>query len=425
MSGARTRWLAARCIFETLNKRQTLDRTFETVKGLDDLSDSDRGFVRALVQAAFRELGRIDTLLGTLVDRPFAELDPVVQALLRVGVVQSWRLGTPPHAAVAETVAAARTTPETGRASGLINAVLRRASELEAPLDELPPDAIWPKWLREGLAASLSEDDVRCLAVAQLDTPRLHLTAKDPTRSADMLDADLLENGSLALPMGPVSGLPGYEAGEWWVQDAAATLPVRVLAPQPGERILDLCAAPGGKTMQIAAAGADVIALDRSESRLKRVVENLKRTRLSENIECVVGDGRTYQPDALFDGILLDAPCSAMGTLARQPEGSWIKQPGDIDRFPKVQGELLAAAHDLLKPGGRVVYCVCTPLAREGRDVVERELKRQTWEPEPVRKDEAVGFEAALTAEGDLLTIPRLGDHHDAFFVSRLRKPTI
>ena len=423
MSGASTRRIAAKCVHDTLARRQTLDRTFETTKALGSLSDSDRGFVRALVQAVFRELGRLDRMLDTLVDRPFVNLDPMVQALLRVGAVQLWRLGTPAHAGVGETVAAARSNPETSRASGLINAVLRRASELDRPLDQLPPDAIWPQWLRDGLSGSLSEKQTFELAAAQLDTPRLHITAKDRAQSAHALGAEVLPNGSLALPMGPVSDLAGYASGDWWVQDAAATLPVAVLVPKPDERILDLCAAPGGKTMQLAAAGADVIALDRSAGRLKRVEANLTRTKLSDNVACVVGDGRTYQTDKPFDAVLLDAPCSAMGTLARQPEGAWIKRPDDLVGFPKVQAELLSAAHELLKPGGRLVYCVCTLLSREGQDVVDAACVGEQWERDPILSEESVGFEASITEKGDLLTIPAGDARHDAFFISRLRKP--
>lgn len=425
MSGASTRRLAARCIFETLNKRQTLDRTFETVKGLNELSDSDRGFVRALVQAVFRELGRIDQILESLVDRPFADLDPVVQALLRVGGVQLWRLGTPPHAGVGETVAASRLEPSASRAAGLINAVLRRASELEVPLDTLPADTIWPDWLRARLSASLSQERLANLATAQLVPPQLHLTAKDPNRSAAELGADLLASGSLALDMGAVTALPGYSAGDWWVQDAAAALPVKVLAPLPGERILDLCAAPGGKTMQLAAAGARVTALDRSESRLRLVEANLMRTGLSKHVDCVAADGRTFTPPSPFDAVLLDAPCSAMGTLARQPEGAWIKRPEDIDRFPKVQAELLSAAYGLVKPGGRIVFCVCTPLASEGREIVAAQVEEGTWTKEPLQATDVPGFENSITDTGDLLTVPHVGAHHDAFFISRLKRPPL
>lgn len=424
MSGAQTRRLAALCIHDTLARRQTLDRTFETTKGLTALSPSDLGFVRALVQAAFRELGRIDNLLAEMVSRPFGDLDPMVQALLRVGAVQLWRLDTPPHAGVGETVAAARLDHNTSKASGLINAVLRRAAERDAPLDTLPAQAIWPVWFRDRLSVSLSEHQVNQLAQAQLKTPMLHLTAKAPAKTAKALDGDLLPSGSVSLPMGAVAKLPGYSDGEWWVQDAAATLPVSILAPIANERVLDLCAAPGGKTMQLAQAGADVTALDRSEGRLKRVVSNLDRTQLGDRATCVTADGRTYKPDEPYDAVLLDAPCSAMGTLARQPEGAWIKRPEDLEGFPRVQQDLLAAAHNLVKPGGRMVYCVCTPLVEEGRVVIEDALKGEEWERDPIVSKQMRGFEHCGTPEGDLLTIPSNDEQHDAFFISRLiRRP--
>ena len=181
----------------------------------------------------------------------------------------------------------------------------------------------------------------------------------------------VLSGISIKMPAGDVSALEGYEAGEWWVQDVAAALPVHLLGAHPGETVLDLCAAPGGKTMQLAATGAQVTALDRSAARLERVEENLARTKLDATVEIVTAKLEDWTPPALADRVLLDAPCSALGTLRRHPEGAWIKSSDDIARFPEVQARLIRAAAGMLTPGGTLVYCVCTPLSREGRDVVK------------------------------------------------------
>jgi 16S rRNA (cytosine967-C5)-methyltransferase len=202
------------------------------------------------------------------------------------------------------------------------------------------------------------------------------------------------------------------------VQDQAAALPARLLGAAPGERALDLCAAPGGKTLQLAAMGADVTALDRSAPRLERLAENLERTGLSA--EVVVADGETWTAGAPFPKILVDAPCSALGTLRRHPEGAWIKSEADIARFPGVQARLLAAALGQLAPGGTLVYCVCSPLAAEGRDIVSAALAAGLAIRRPVTPAECAGFEDCVTPDGDVLTLPGPSRDCDAFYIARL-----
>ena len=418
--GVQTRRLAARLLVDTLKQRKTLDQVFAGSDELSELERRDGGFVRAMVTGAFRELGRYDTALSGLVERPLETLDPLVLSFLRIGAVQLWRMDAPVHAAVGETVAAAKSDPASTRASGLVNAVLRRASEMREVFDATPIHHVWPDWLWERMRADLGGDRAQALARAQLDMPELHLTAIDPEATAKTLGGALLPTGSIALPMGRVDDVEGYAEGSWWVQDTAAALPARILNAQPGEQVLDLCAAPGGKTLQLAATGAQVTALDRSASRLKRVHENLQRTGLGAHVEVVCEDARTWRPKTRFDAILVDAPCSAFGTLARHPEGAWIKRPGDIEGFPPLQAEILKTALSLLKPDGRLVYCVCTPLQREGADIVNDVVSEGQAFRKPLSSSDVPGFETCLTELGDVLSLPGAQMRHDAFYIARL-----
>lgn len=418
--GARTRQIAAQLVRTVLKRRQTLDEAMAGERRLAGLSPPDQGFVRAMLVASFRELGRFDIALSQLLDRPFSALDPPVQALLRIGAAQLWRLDTPPHAAVAATVEAARHDPASRRASGLVNAVLRRAADSREVFEATPVLDVWPTWLQQAMTESLGADRARSLAAAQLRRPQLHLTARHPSETAAQLGGQVLAGGSVALDMQPVETLPGYSAGCWWVQDAAAALPARILAARPGETVIDLCAAPGGKTLQLAAAGANVIAVDRSASRLQRLRANLERTGLAGQVDIVAARAEDWRPDRPADAVLLDAPCSALGTLARHPEGAWIKRPEDIAGFAPLQRRLLAAAREMLRPGGRLVYCVCTPLQAEGPDIVAAALATGAWQRNPIPETASPGFGHCLTPAGDLLTLAGADGGHDAFFVARL-----
>ncbi|MFN3313506.1 MAG: RsmB/NOP family class I SAM-dependent RNA methyltransferase [Hyphomonas sp.] len=419
MSGAPVRLAAGRLLNLVLDKRRTLDEAMPADEAFSALEGSDRAFARAIASAALRHLGWIDAALAPLLSRPLAATGQEIRALLRAGAAQLWFMDVPAHAAVSETVEAARLWHPARSGGSFLNAVLRRASETHPSEAAFSPLALWPDWLSQRMTASLGEAGASAVAAAQLTEPALHLSAKtDPAALTAATGGHLWPCGTVELPNGGVEALPGYDEGDWWVQDAAARLPARLLAPQPGERILDLCAAPGGKTLQLAAAGAAVTALDRSRPRLDRLKENLARTGLHADV--IVADGEAWQPPELFPKILLDAPCSALGTLRRHPEGAWIKAEADIERFPQVQGRLLAAAAAMLTPGGTLVYCVCTPLREEGLDVVEAALAAGQLAREPVTPSEIPGFEAAITPQGDLLSLPGPDRAHDAFYIARL-----
>ncbi len=424
--GAHARLAAARLLAGVLASRRTLDDSLATEPAYTALAGPDRAFARAMASAALRHLGRIDAVLVPLIDRPRARVSEAVMALIRVGAAQLWLLGTAEHAAVAASVAAAKAAPDTAPATGLVNAVLRRAAGAADRLAAQPAAATWPDWLGADFRRSLGAAATEALAEAQLEVPELHLTASgDAAVLAEAVGGRVIVPGSVAVPAGAVEGLAGFEEGTWWVQDVAAALAARVLAPRPGERVFDLCAAPGGKTLQLAAAGASVVAVDRSKPRLRRLRENLARTGLGDRVEVVAAPLESWTPEQPADAILLDAPCSALGTLRRHPEGAWIKTPADVQRFPEVQARLLAAAAGWLAPGGRLVYCVCTPRAEEGRDVIDAACSDGTWHRDPVEPVDAAGFAASLTPTGDLLTLPGIPGNpsgHDAFFVSRLRR---
>lgn len=426
MSGAHIRLAAGQLLHLVLDKRRTLDEAMAADDAFNALEGSDRAFARAIASSALRHLGWIDQAVQPMLSRPLPATGAEIRALIRAGAAQLWFMDVPPHAAVSETVEAARLWPPARSGGSFLNAALRRVSENPSPAKTLSPLALWPDWLATTLETAYGRDRAERLALAQLQEPELHLSAKsDAAKVAAETGGELLPCGTVRLTSGAVEALPGYETGDWWVQDAAARLSARLLAPKEGERILDLCAAPGGKTLQLAAAGADVTALDRSRPRLQRLKENLSRTGLKADV--IVADGETWQAPTPFDKILLDAPCSALGTLRRHPEGAWIKSESDAGRFASIQTRLLKAAANLLKPGGTLVYCVCTPVPAEGVDVVEAALSDGLFERMSVAVSEIPGFEAALTDRGDVLTLPASETdnsvRHDAFYMARLIRP--
>jgi 16S rRNA (cytosine967-C5)-methyltransferase len=415
-----------------------LEAALDASSAFRRLDGADRGFARAIASASLRGQGRIDWALGGLLDRPIDAIEPPVLALLRAGCAQLWLLGSAPYAAVSATVEAARAWEPARRGGGLVNAVLRRASREAEHFLAAPPSSVWPDWLAAKLKAALGPARADAMAVLQLEEPPLDLTFKSRAAAesfADRLGAELLANGSVRLPAGSaVRELLGYEAGDWWVQDAAASLASALLGDLRGRRVVDLCAAPGGKALQLAAAGAGLTAVEISGQRLKQLRDNVARTGLAMDI--VEADAAVWRPGELQDAVLLDAPCSALGVLRRHPEGAWRRDPANLARFPAVQRRLLDASGNMLRPGGQLMYCVCTPAPEEGRDVVSAALQTGRWLRRPFTRGEVPGFVHALTEEGDLLTAPPAetpsrdaGDTgpeevilSDVFYVARLER---
>lgn len=410
-----------------LVRKRLLDVAMVEHGGFSHLQERDRAFVRLLVATVLRRLGQVDSLLSRCLDRKLPSKAGRVQDVLRIGAVQLLFLNTPPHAAIATAVDLVKNSPLAGFAK-LVNAVLRRLdreghdwlkNQDEARLNT--PDWLWQSW-----CDSYGETTARAIAQAHLRETPLDITvASDAQGWAERLEAVLTPTGSLRRPAGgDVTALPGFDQGVWWVQDMAAALPARLLGDVRGKRVADLCAAPGGKALQLAAAGATVTAIDRSAKRLQRFQQNLRR--LGLHAEIVEADVAAWRPAAPFDAVLLDAPCTATGTLRRHPDGLRLKGPGDVAALADQQTALLRAATEMVKPGGILVYCVCSLEPQEGAAQVERLLANDSrLARHPIRAEEVGGLAQLISAQGDLRTLPcHLAESGgmDGFFAARLRR---
>jgi 16S rRNA (cytosine967-C5)-methyltransferase len=407
-----TRDAAFDLLTAVLDRRRPLE---EALDALPAIAARDRAAAHRLVAATLRRLGTLDAVV-----EPFLRKSPPepVRHVLRLGAAGLLLLETPPHAAVATAVALAR-----GRQlyafAGLVNAVLRRVAEARpAALADLDgPRLDTPAWLWTSWGV-----DARAIALAHQHEAPLDLTMRPGALPPE--GGEVLPTGSVRFSPGTaVTPLPGFEQGAFWVQDAAAALAARLLAPQPGERVGDLCAAPGGKTAQLAAAGAQVTALDRNPARLARLVDNLRHWRL--NAETIAADAVEWRPETLFDAVLLDAPCSATGTIRRHPDVPRLKRPRDIRALAEAQDRLLTAAAAMLRPGGRLIYAVCSLQPEEGGPRIEAAVARGGLVRAPFVPGELPGLPEALTPEGDLRTHPGLWPERggmDGFFVARLVK---
>ena len=383
---------------------------------LKALSPADQARAGRLAAAVLRHHARADRVIAAYVNR---KPSPQVADILRLAVVELLDLDGAPHGVVDAAVSLTRGLGQKGQAaSGMVNAVLRKISAHQGWAD-LPPQPM-PAWLREPVAAAHGENAARAIEAAHQAAAPLDLT---PRPGVLVEGAEPLPTGSLRLH-GPVqvSALPGFAEGDWWVQDAAAALPARLLDPHEGERIADLCAAPGGKTLQLAASGAQVTAVDISPARLRRVAENLKRCGLSA--ELVAADALDWRPDAPLDAILLDAPCSATGTIRRHPDLPFLRDGSGIPALIDLQARLIDHALSLIPPGGRMVYAVCSLLPDEGEAQIAAALSRH-----PGLAVETPALPGAdpswITPEGGLRTRPDFWPERggmDGFFMARLRK---
>jgi len=381
------------------------------------LAPQDRARAQRLALATLRHLEQADRVLDPLVRRAPPRL---VRNVLRLAVVEMAQGGAS-HGVVNAAVEIVRRGPRTGHLTGLVNAVLRQVAALPEPFAGMPPQKM-PRWLRQPLVQAWGRPAVAAIEAAQALAPPLDLTPK-PGAAPDLPGAIPLPTGSLRLDHpGQVSALPGYAEGQWWVQDAAAALPARLLAPRPGERIADLCAAPGGKTLQLASAGAEVTAVDISGPRLGRLRENLLRCALTAEI--VVADALHWTPDPVFDAVLLDAPCSATGTIRRHPDLPFVKDGSDLPALTALQAALIDRALGLLRPGGRLVYATCSLLPEEGEAQLAAALARHPGLT--VLPPALPGLDPQwITPEGSLRLRP---DHWadrggiDGFFIVALQK---
>jgi 16S rRNA (cytosine967-C5)-methyltransferase len=418
-----------------LRQKLSLDQALSEHPGIGGLEVRDRGFARSITATTLRRLGQIDALIDIALERPLPRKAQGAHDLLRLGLTQLLFLGTPPHAAVATTVDLAQALGH-GPHKSLINAILRRFSREGAGLVKNQDAARinTPNWLWQAWTAAYGEPTCRHIAEAHLTEAPLDITVKgntleDKKEWAEKLDARLLPTGSLRRDAGGmVNTLEGFDDGAWWVQDAAAALPVRLFGDVSDKHVIDLCAAPGGKTAQLAAAGARVTAVDRSEKRLLRVRENLDRLGLDADIVCA--DAGDWRPDKTADAVLVDAPCSSTGTIRRHPDVARLKAPEDVSKLSGVQDRLLAAAVDMVKPGGEIVYCSCSLQPEEGPDRITALLDAGAPVSRVAVQPGDIGGPGKLTedlisADGALRSLPshlEEGGGMDGFFAARLKR---
>lgn len=423
--GLLARRAAAEILFAILHRQRSFDEALAAAGGFASLPDRDRALVRMLIATVLRRLGTLRALIGGLMEKGLPQDAAPIEVALLLGAVQILFLDVPDHAAVDLSVRLA-TSPRNARYAGLVNAVLRRLTregrERYAAID---PALDTPEWLRYRWRENYGEATSVAIMQAHRAEPPLDLTARrDSPLWAEKLGAVLLPNGTIRVTTGGnITGLPGFDEGAWWVQDVAASVPARLLGDISGKHVADLCAAPGGKTAQLANAGANVVAVDRSAKRIERLRENLSR--LALQAEAVVADATEWSGGP-FDAVLLDAPCTATGTIRRHPDLPWQKQQADLAALTDLQRRLLDRAAGLTRPGGLLVYATCSLEPEEGESQIESFLARHTnFVLVPVAPAELPGLEFMLTPQGVLRSLPcHLAEQggSDGFFTSRLRR---
>ncbi|HWU16123.1 MAG TPA: RsmB/NOP family class I SAM-dependent RNA methyltransferase [Devosia sp.] len=396
-----------------------------------DLADGrDRALANRLITTALRRQGQLNFIIHALLDKGMPGKSGTFEAILRLSLAQLVFLpDLGAHSALFLAVEATKRDPKARHLSGLMNAVLRSAQANSAKFgmlsdDLLIPDTFGDTWLEAYGEAAIDGFSDALLAGAPLD---LTLKDNDP-ELIEALGAQPVMADSVRIDQRdrPVEALPGYAEGQWWVQDAASAIPARLLALEPGARVLDLCAAPGGKTAQLLKAGYAVTALDSDANRMERLRGNLAR--LDYTAETIVGDAGTFAPNSLYSGVLLDAPCSATGTFRRHPEVIWHRSVGDVAGRVRLQRALLTNAFRCLDINGTLLYCVCSLEPAEGEAQVDWALDSLPGlELFPVTPAEMAGLEQAVTEKGLVRTHPGmnpggLAGGMDGFFVARFRR---
>jgi 16S rRNA (cytosine967-C5)-methyltransferase len=435
--GLAARRIAADILDGVLHKQRTLDDQLDGAAahpGLKSLADRDRALMRRLVATILRRLGTLGHLLSRLLNRGIPTDAPRAQSALLIGAAQILWMDVPDHAAVDLSVRLVQSDRRAAKYAGLVNAVLRRCAREGQPLiDEVKSQNLdIPPWLLTRWIGAHGETTARQMALAIGHEPSLDITVKsDAPQWATRLHGETLPTGTVrTLLQGSVTMLPGFSEGQWWVQDAAAALPARLFGDIGGKAIVDLCAAPGGKTAQLALAGARVTAVDRSPARMTRLRDNL--TRLSLHADTVVADAVEWPggDNGSYDGVLVDAPCTSTGTIRRHPDVAWLRQEADIAALTVLQKRLLQRAVALLKPGGTLVYCTCSLEPEEGEQAIASLLATEaTVHRVPIDAGEVAGLGELVTPNGDLRTLPchlphddpRLGGL-DGFYAARLVK---
>ena len=426
-TGLPARRASLRILNAVLAKSRPLDEALESDATLKSLPKRDRAFVRLLTATVLRRLGQVDEIINRFLTREPAGNAVAVRNILRLATVQLLFLETPAHAAVGTAVDLAEAERLT-RYKGLINAVLRNVVKAgPAALPQQDPARLnTPDWLWDSWCGAYGATTARTIALTHLGEASLDLSVKEAPRDwSSRLDGVALPWGSVRLKQGgDVTALPGFHDGGWWVQDAAAALPALLLGDIKGKHVIDLCAAPGGKTAQLAAEGARVTAVDRSANRMKRLSENMERLGLP--VDTIVSDAVEWQLDEPADAVLIDAPCSGTGTLRRHPDIARVKTQADVAKLAVLQEKILIHAASLVKPGGLLVYATCSLQPEEGPDIVGAVL--ETGAPldlVPIEAGELPGLGDDAIVDGCLRTHPGLFDRKgglDGFFAARFRR---
>ncbi len=425
--GPEVRRLAVSLLRSCLQNRLTVEDAIAGSNPAAALEPRDHGLLATLLLTAFRHRGEIDAILLRFLDKPLPRKSGPSREILELGVAQLMFLGMPPHAVIDQAVRTAKADRNALHFAGLINAVLRKVSAagpaLLADLDA--PRLNTPAWLWERWTGCYGEETTRRIALAHGERPSLDISFRDGSLAVrEALGGEPLPNGQARLPVGhaPIPDLPGFREGSWWIQDAAATIPARLLGDIAGKSVLDLCAAPGGKTLQLAALGATVTAVDMSEMRARRLRDNLARTCLAAEVrvEDMLG-GLAGE----WDAVLLDAPCSATGTIRRHPELPYLKDASQLKDLAGLQRRMLRKAAQLVKPGGTLVYCTCSLEPEEGEAQVTAFLSRH--DDFQIVPAGAVALpEGAVQPEGWVRTLPfmRYGESTglDGFFAVAMRR---
>jgi 16S rRNA (cytosine967-C5)-methyltransferase len=422
--GFAARAMAAEALAAILNHGIAFDDALDDTR---DLDPRDRSFLSAIVFTTLRHKETLDAVLAQFLTKPLPKKSGLTAAILLTAAAQLLYLDAPAYAVIDTAVTLSKRDRNAMHFAGLVNAILRKvAAEGKEKLSGTPP-AVAP-WLMARWEKAHGTTAARDLAAASLLQAPLDLTVKSDSASwAERLGGVALPTGTVRIegPHLPVETLAGFVDGHWWVQDAASAIPAKLLPNIAGQSVLDLCAAPGGKTLQLAAAGAIVTAVDQSEKRLRRVSENLARTNLSATVVCA--DALTYSPASAFDAVLLDAPCSATGTIRRHPDLPYVKSPRDIGELVTLQRNMLTRASAFVKPGGLLVYCTCSLEAEEGvGQITKFLLKRPEFEIAGLEVGEAGLEPQMITREGYFRSLPTMaiGPSHglDGFFAARLRR---
>lgn len=419
---------AALAILSTvLRKRKPLEPAVDEALSRAKLSSRDAAFARAIATATLRHFGQLDALIRHFVVKPVAphRAGATIEILLS-GACELAFMGVAAHAAVDGANRLAQADAKALHFKPLINAVLRRVAAEGAKLIAAQdaarlntPDWLWTRWCE-----AYGEATARAIANAHMAQPPLDLVFKEDA-SLEIADAEKLAPNVLRLRgAGRIEDLPGFKDGKWWVQDVAASIPARLFGDVAGKQVLDLCAAPGGKTLQLASMGARVTAIDVSKERLARLRENLARLKLKADL--VAADVRDWQPKTPAPFVLLDAPCTATGTIRRHPDLPWIKSAADITASTRLQEEMLEAAAEMTAADGVLIYAVCSLEPEEGVEQVESFLARhKEFSRAGLRKEEVFNDGTLISREGDLRTLPchwAVQGGMDGFYAARLRR---